>query len=102
MIGERIQNVRRNYGETQKQLADSIHLNVNSVSGWEQGKNSISVDSVIAICKHYHVSADYLLELTEDDPAMAKSRTEALSMENRVLLRKFEAFLLNEQNKKRR
>ena len=97
MIGERIQSIRRYYGETQQQLADSIHLSVHSIRAWEQNKSSITIDSVKAICAHYKISADYLLEMTDDDPDIARARRDALTAENRSMIKRLEEFLIHEQ-----
>lgn len=101
MIGDRIQEVRRFRGETQQQLADALHLSVHSVRAWEQNKSSIGIDSLIAICKHYDVSADYLLELIDIDPGMAKIQREKLTPENRIAVRRFEEYLLDRQSNRR-
>ena len=100
MIGERIQDVRRYFGDTQKQLAESIGMSVHSVRGWEEGKSNISIEALLAICKHYQVSSDYLLGLIEEEPSIVNKQREELTQENKALLRRFEAFLVNEQKRK--
>ena len=63
MLGERLAEIRKNYHDTQKSLADKLGLTVWAVSAWEQGRNSPPSDVLLAICKLYGTSADYLLGL---------------------------------------
>ena len=50
---------------------------------------------LVAICQLYHVSADYLLGLTDADPAYINRRQFAeFTVEELNLLREFELFLL--------
>lgn len=99
MTGDRIKSVRRYFDESQKQLADALHVSVYSVQAWEQGKANATIDTIIAICKHYGITSDYLLELADDDIMLAKMRKSELTPENRKMLQKFEAYLLYEQKK---
>ena len=73
-----------------------------SVRCWEQGKSDPSHDLLVAICRLYSISADYLLGLTDEDPTFLQRRKKKLTPENRTLLRRFEAFLLVVQNTKPR
>ena len=99
MIGERLQELRKDHGDTQQALADKLHASLYAVRCWEQGKSDPGHDTLIAICRLYHISADYLLGLTDDDPRYALRRQQLLTPENRALLKRFEAFLLSEQRR---
>ena len=66
MLGERLAEIRKNYHDTQKSLADKLGLTVWAVSAWEQERNSPPSDVLLAICKLYGTSADYLLGLTDN------------------------------------
>lgn len=99
LLAERLQLVRRFAGDTQQELADRIHATIYAVRTWEQGKSCPSIDAIIAICKTYQVSSDYLLGLTEDDAFLSKSKKAVLSRENQLLLKRFEMFLLKEQER---
>lgn len=98
MVGDRIQDVRRFFGETQEELAKALHLSVHTVRAWEQGKSQISIDSLEAVCRHYNVSADYLLGLTDDDPVMTRRRRESLTPQNKMAVKQFEEFLIYKQS----
>ena len=99
MIGERLQEIRKDNGDTQQNLADKLHASLYAVRCWEQGKSDPSHDTLVAICKLYHISADYLLGLTDEDPLFVQRKQQALTPKNRALLKHFEAFLFYEQEK---
>lgn len=100
MIGERLKEIRKYcYGDTQEKLAHKLHVTKSTIQSWEQGKSDPSHDILVAICRLYDVSADYLLGLTDDDPLYQKRRQQLLSPENLKTLKKFESFLLSEQEK---
>lgn len=100
MIGERLQEIRKDHGDTQQTLADKLNVSLYAVRCWEQGKSAPSHETLVAICRLYQVSADYLLGLSDDDPLYAQKRQQqSLSPENLALLRRFESFLLTEQSK---
>lgn len=97
LLGERLQDIRKDHGDTQQVLADKLHVSLYSIRCWEQGKSDPSHDLLVAICRLYGISADYLLGLTDEDPAFLQHKRKKLTPENRTLLRRFEAFLLLEQ-----
>lgn len=59
-VGERIKELRKNYGETQKQLAEKISCSENNISKIECGEVSLTFENMLMIAKHYRVSLDYL------------------------------------------
>lgn len=61
-IGARIARLRKQAGMSQAELAKRIHISRSSVQSWECGLNYPSTDNLIALAKHLHVSADYLLD----------------------------------------
>ena len=68
LFGQRIQEIRKLHHETQKELGNIIGTRQNNISDLESGKQTTTAEKIALICKHYHVSADYLLGLS-DDPA---------------------------------
>ena len=93
MIGERLQEIRRDHGDTQKSLAEKLRVSKPTVQAWELGKSSPSHDILVSICRMYKVSSDYLLGLTDIDPAYAKRRQETLNTDNLAALRSYEEYL---------
>ena len=108
MIGERLQEIRRDHGDTQQSLASKLRVSKPTVQAWELGKSSPSHDMLVTICRMYEVSADYLLGLTNIDPAYVKRRHETLNADNLAALKSYEEFLhwkqrnKNSQNKDQR
>jgi len=99
VIGERLQEIRKDNRDTQLTLANKLHVSLHAVRCWEQNKSAPSHDTLVAICKLYHVSSDYLLGLSDEDASLTGQRRKRLTAENQTLLRHFEAFLLYEQER---
>lgn len=102
MIGERLAEIRCDHGDTQVSLAEKLHVTHFTVSSWEQGKSSPSHEMLVSICKLYQVSSDYLLGLSDIDPAyVQRKRLDFFTKEELKELQNFEAFLLwRQQNGK--
>ena len=99
MIGERLKAIRGDNHDTQEMLAEKLNVSKSTVQSWEQEKSSPSHESLVAICKLYNVSSDFLLGLNDADPLYTKRQRAQLSRENQEMLRKFTLFLLAEQKK---
>ena len=103
MIGERLAEVRKDHGDTQKTLAEKMNVVVHTISSWEQGKSEPSHELLVRICNLYHVSADYLLGLSNTDPAYENRKAAALSEEDSTLLKELTEFLRwRDQHKKKK
>ncbi|WP_366460892.1 helix-turn-helix domain-containing protein [Flintibacter hominis] len=61
-----MKKLRKGRGEQQKDLAEAIGAAQVSISDIENGRKATSFDKLAAICRHYNVSADYLLGLTDE------------------------------------
>ncbi len=95
MKGERLAEVRKDHNDTQANLAKRLHVTVATVRGWEQNRCSPPHETLVEICRLYEVSSDYLLGLSQVDPAYDKKRRQMLfSEEERQALREFERYLL--------
>lgn len=95
MIGERLSEMRKDHGHTQADLAEKLNTSIYAVRSWEQEKSAPSHEMLISICQLYHVSSDYLLGLTDIDPAYRKNQqTVLLTHEEQKLLQCFEEFLI--------
>lgn len=69
MIGERLHFVRKHYGINQAELAELLGVSKFTVQSWEQEKSNPSHDTLVKICRMYHVSADFLLGLSDEMPS---------------------------------
>ena len=65
-FGKRVSEIRKLHRETQKALGEAIGMSSNNVSEMESGKKTTTSEKIAKICRHYHVSADYLLGLSDD------------------------------------
>ena len=52
--------------ETQAELAATLGVGKSRVSEMESGKNTTTMEKFAILCQHYHLSADYLLGLSDD------------------------------------
>ena len=74
-FGERLLKLREKRNETQQQLADAIDITRQSLSRYETNDRTPNIDLVYNIAKHYNVSADYLLGLSEIQSSNKKIET---------------------------
>ncbi len=66
MIGKRLLDLRTDADLTQQQLADILCINKHSISAYENEKSEPPDAVKIALAKHFGVSVDYLLGVTDD------------------------------------
>lgn len=60
-IGRRIARLRKNAGLTQLKLSEMINIHEKNLSAIERGKNGVSMETLIALCEVFKISADYIL-----------------------------------------
>lgn len=63
-IGSRITRLREQSGMSQADLARRMNISRASVQSWECGVNYPSTDNLISLAKIFHVSTDYLLNIS--------------------------------------
>lgn len=68
-IKEKIKELRKSRGLTQKQLASLINKSVTGLASWEQGLSEPGVNDIRLLCMIFEVSADYLLGLEDETGA---------------------------------
>ena len=79
-FNQKLQELRRQRGITQEELANELYVSRTAISKWELGKGYPSIDSLKSIAKFYHVTLDELLssseivEIAEKDEKQKKSR----------------------------
>lgn len=66
LFGLRLQEVRKLHHERQTDLGNIIGTRQTNISEMESGKRTTTTENLAKICRHYHVSADYLLGLSDD------------------------------------
>ncbi|MCH5200419.1 MAG: helix-turn-helix transcriptional regulator [Oscillospiraceae bacterium] len=73
-VPERIQELRKQKGISQEELANELGISRQAVSKWESGQSFPELDNIIALSDYFGVSADHILKGTET-PQVTKSRT---------------------------
>jgi transcriptional regulator with XRE-family HTH domain len=64
-FNEKLQQLRKQKGWTQEELADMLFVSRTAVSKWESGRGYPSIESLKAISKHFAISVDDLLSSEE-------------------------------------
>lgn len=62
----RIRELREDKDLTQKQVAKILNCSQQVYSNYELGQRDIPTDVLIRLCRFYHVSANYILGLSDD------------------------------------
>ena len=53
----------------QKELAKVLNTTQQQISLYETGKRELRESQIVTICKHFHISADYLLGISDGPDA---------------------------------
>ena len=60
-----IRNLREDADKTQAQIAQVLGTSQTMYARYERGASEMPIRHLITLCRYYHVSADYILGLTE-------------------------------------
>lgn len=80
-FNQKLQELRKQYGMTQEELAEALHVSRTAVSKWESGRGYPNIESLKDIAKFFSVTVDELIspdqviELAEEDRRTAKNQT---------------------------
>lgn len=72
---EKLQELRKNKGITQEELAENLYVSRTAISKWESGRGYPSIDSLKAISRYFSVTIDELI-CTEEIMIAAKEEKE--------------------------
>lgn len=97
IIGERIIELRKANHLTQTEFGKIFGLGKTTVSSYETGNSCPNDEIKIAICKHFNISADYLLGLS-DCPQNVKELGSIGRGENMKLIIRNDEVILDEKN----
>ncbi len=67
-IATKLKEVRKKHGETQSDIAMLLGTTQHQISKYESGKHDIPAYRLAILCKHWKVSANYILGIEECDP----------------------------------
>ena len=62
-FGEKIRNLREDKDLNQAQLGKAVNMTQRKISYIECGRFEPSLEDIVALCRFFNVSADYLLGL---------------------------------------
>ncbi|MBQ8804506.1 MAG: helix-turn-helix transcriptional regulator [Tyzzerella sp.] len=62
---ERIRALREDKDLSQKQIADMLGVAQTTYSQYELYKRPMPIEYLVALCKYYNVSSDYILGLSD-------------------------------------
>ncbi len=61
---KRIRDLREDNDKTQQEIADFLGTSQTMYARYERGANELPIRHLLALCKYYNVSADYILGLS--------------------------------------
>lgn len=61
-----IRDLREDHDLTQQQVADMLGTSQTMYARYERGANELPIRHLIALCKFYNVSADYILGIKNE------------------------------------
>ena len=62
-----LKELRKNDGQTQKDIAEMFGVHFATVSGWETGKDTIPLERLIEYANRFNFSLDYLFGITKQN-----------------------------------
>lgn len=62
-FGEKLRTLRKGMNLTQQQLAQRVGVQKSIISYYESGERYPSYDVLVKICRIFHVTTDYLLDI---------------------------------------
>lgn len=72
---QRLRDLREDNDKTQQEIADYLGTSQTMYARYERGANELPIRHLIALCKYYGVSSDYILGLNATKPPKIKNPT---------------------------
>ena len=79
MRGDRLAELRKDAGLTQRQFAQQMHVSLNSVSGCERGVADPDDETKVLLAKRFGVSMDYLMGVSDAQKMCIRDRLRAMA-----------------------
>ena len=86
ILGARLRFLRNEAGLTQKQLAERLNMRDNTISQYEQGDRTPSVETQMKLAQLFDVSIDFLVGRTDDRTPHPERPSEGLPPANPAYL----------------
>ena len=61
---KRLRDLREDHDRTQQEIADYLGTSQTMYARYERGANELPIRHLVALCKYYNVSSDYILGLS--------------------------------------
>ena len=71
-FGEKLFQLRSERGIYQKEIAEFLAVSVGTISNYENGVHSPDLETLCKLAGYFHVTTDFMLELTENATSMEK------------------------------
>lgn len=84
-IGEKIAQLRKQFGMTQEQLAEKLSISSQAVSKWETGVTSPDISLLPQIAETFHISIDELLGIKKAAVLTEQTDTSKLMLRVKIL-----------------
>lgn len=81
VFAERLRNLRDTKGQTQGEVGKAVGKSRESVSKYEIGEREPDTAAIASIAKHFNVSADYILGITDDYTTLSDSKRDSYCIE---------------------
>ena len=88
MIINRIREYREIHDIKQKDIAKALNVHYSTVSGWENGNDTMPLTRIITFANHYKLSLDYLFEISSNNNYVPLTINKDKIAENLLKLRK--------------
>ena len=85
-MGERIANLRHAAGLSQAELGKLLGVSASAVGMYEQGRREPPLSILVSLCRHFRVSADYLLTGQQEKDRQTFTLSEMLTVCTALLL----------------
>ena len=64
-VSQKLVEARKNANYTQQEVANKLNIHLSQWQKYEYAKMQLDYDKVIAVCKLFDISADYLFGLSD-------------------------------------
>ena len=82
-FNEKLQELRKQKGITQEELASKLYVSRTAISKWESGRGYPSIDSLKLIAQYFSVTVD---ELLSSDEILTLAEENQMKTENFIFL----------------
>ncbi len=65
---DRLTELRQDNDKEQKEIAQVLNCQQSAISKYETRKAKYKIEDIIKLCEYYHISADYILGLSDNLP----------------------------------